>query len=320
MLRRATRLLKADVEYPQIPLEPREDNKNEVAIVACGDFVGPQERFQKVAGVVRVLRGYTGSKKEAPSRQKIYDYTEALLIEFDSQKVSYNDILDVWHECDNPWESHSKQYQSALYWRSLKQQDEALHYMQFLQAKNPTKTLHTVVERAFRFYKAKQNCRQIPLTPKWEGNDIAIVACGNFLIPKDRYQGTEGVKRVLVGYTNGVKEAPKDYKPYDHTEAVLIEYNPEEISYRGILDIWHEVDDPFTEGTRQYRSAIFWKSLSQQDTALSYIHEIQVVNPSQTLHTEIERARKFYEVEIYDNESNGRMSRISMTSSTSSSR
>ena len=103
-----------------------------------------------------------------------------------------------------------------------------------------------------------------------------------------------------MGYTGGKREGPKDYKPYDHTHAILIEYNPSEISYRSILELWHDMDDPWHEEKRRYRSAVFWKTLSQQDTAISYIHEIQATNPSEKLHTDIERAHKFYEVEQYD--------------------
>lgn len=190
MLKRATNAFKADTKCPLIPLEPREDEGNEIAVLACGEFFAPRERFQKLEGVERVILGYTGGKKrEIPTHHKIHDHSEALLIEFDPKKLSFRDILEVWHECDNPWEpSKSKQYQSAVFWKSLKQQDEALNFTQQLQAKNPSKTLHTAIERIYKFYKAKQPCREIPLTPKREGNDVAIVACGNFIIPKDRFE------------------------------------------------------------------------------------------------------------------------------------
>lgn len=103
-----------------------------------------------------------------------------------------------------------------------------------------------------------------------------------------------------MGYTGGKRDGPKDHKPYDHTHAILIEYNPSEISYRSILEIWHEMDNPWQEEKREYRSAVFWKSLSQQDTAINYIQEIQATKPSEKLYTDFERARKFYEVEKYD--------------------
>jgi peptide methionine sulfoxide reductase MsrA len=140
-------------------------------------------------GVERVVLGYTGGKKEKPTFTKIIDHTEALLVEFNPQKVSYRQILEVWHECDsNPWEKEKAQYRSALFWKSLSQQDTALQFIQELQAKNPNKKLHSEVERARRFYRAKQTCPELPLEPKQEGNEIVVVACGNFVDPQRRFE------------------------------------------------------------------------------------------------------------------------------------
>lgn len=48
MIKAAKNVFKADHECPIIPLEPRKDQGNEIAIVACGDFTAPRQRFQKV--------------------------------------------------------------------------------------------------------------------------------------------------------------------------------------------------------------------------------------------------------------------------------
>jgi peptide methionine sulfoxide reductase MsrA len=112
----------------------------------------------------------------------------------------------------------------------------------------------------------------------------------------------EGVERVITAYTGGKKESPKHHKPYDHTEALFIEYNPTVISYSQILEVWHKCDNPWEEQFPQYRSAVFWEALSQQDTTLQYIKELQANNPNKKLYTDVERVRKVYEVEVYESD------------------
>ena len=80
----------------------------------------------------------------------------------------------------------------------------------------------------------------------------------------------------------------------------MIEYAPTILSYRQILELWHECDNPWEEATSpQSRSAIFWKTLSQQDEALQFVEELQAKKPSAKVFVDIERVRKFYEFEIY---------------------
>jgi peptide methionine sulfoxide reductase MsrA len=112
----------------------------------------------------------------------------------------------------------------------------------------------------------------------------------------------EGVERVITAYTGGKKESPKHHKPYDHSEALFIEFNPTLISYSQILEVWHECDNPWEEQIQQYRSAVFWKALSQQDTTLQFIEELKANNPKKKLYTDVEPVRKVYEAEVYESE------------------
>lgn len=111
----------------------------------------------------------------------------------------------------------------------------------------------------------------------------------------------EGVERLIIGLTGGKQENPKDGKPLDHTYALLIEFTPTILSYRQILELWHECEKPVKEETtQQTRSAIFWKTLPQQDAALQFVEEMQAKNSAVEVFVHIERVRKFYEVEIYN--------------------
>ena len=104
----------------------------------------------------------------------------------------------------------------------------------------------------------------------------------------------------MAGLTGGKQENPKDFKPLDHTVALLVEFAPTIISYRQLLELWHECDNPWEEATTPLsKSAIYWRNLPQQDEALQFVEELQAKKPSAKVFVDIERARKFYEVEIY---------------------
>lgn len=112
------------------------------------------------------------------------------------------------------------------------------------------------------------------------------------------------MERVATGFTGGKQENPKDDMPHDHTQAILIEYAPTILSFRQILEVWHENDTPFgEEEARQHRAAIFWKTLTQQDVALDFVDELQAKNPTAKVSVDVERVYKFYDVET-DSDSN----------------
>jgi peptide-methionine (S)-S-oxide reductase len=73
-----------------------------------------------VEGVTRCVVGYTGGVQEEPTYQNICDYTEALLVEFDPQKVSYEDILKEWWDMAAP-SPINRQYRTAVWYLSENQ-------------------------------------------------------------------------------------------------------------------------------------------------------------------------------------------------------
>jgi len=166
----------SDSDCPRVPLEPRKDERNQIAVVACGDFNAHQEKFLKLEGVERVILGYTGGGKSIPSFNKTNDHTEALLIEYNPQLTSFSKILMAWRECVDPWAKVKARYRAAIFWSSLSQQNEALEFVGNLQSKHPSKTLHVEVERARRFFRARQTYPVLPLEPKNEGREVAILA------------------------------------------------------------------------------------------------------------------------------------------------
>ena len=122
------------------------------------------------------------------------------------------------------------------------------------------------------------------------------------------FRRTRGVRSTLVGYTGGSTENP-DYKAVctgrtGHAEAVEVEFDPAEISYGELLEVFWDEHNPtqrnrqgFDIGT-QYRSAIFTHTPEQEVAASASKAKVQGRYRKGVV-TEIEPASKFYPAEDY---------------------
>lgn len=110
---------------------------------------------------------------------------------------------------------------------------------------------------------------------------VAVVAGGCFWCTEAVFGQLRGVVSVESGYTGGTMERP-DYRSVcsgrtGHAEAVRIQFDPAEIGYADLLDIFFATHDP-TQRDRQgndigtqYRSAIFPQNAAQQADARAAI-------------------------------------------------
>ena len=97
-----------------------------------------------------------------------------------------------------------------------------------------------------------------------------------------------GVTRCVVGYAGGNQPFPTYESMMDHTESVLVEYDPSLVSYGDILSKWRTMGEPYPTKT-QYRWAVFCLNKMQEKIAKEFCHEMQ--------HVDIEPATKFYMAE-----------------------
>ncbi len=140
--------------------------------------------------------------------------------------------------------------------------------------------------------------------------NIATFGGGCFWCTEADFEKVEGVIEVTSGYTGGHKENPT----YDqvsagktgHVEAVQVVYDPEKVSYKGLLEIfWRHVDptDPggqFVDRGSQYRSAIFYHNEEQRRLAEKSKEELGKSGRfDKPIVTEIVKFSKFYEAEDY---------------------
>lgn len=115
--------------------------------------------------------------------------------------------------------------------------------------------------------------------------EVAILAGGCFWGMEDILRDIPGVLETEVGYSGGTMANPGygDVKKGNtgHAESVRIVFDPSRISYSELLEKWFfRMHDPTTKNRQgndvgsQYRSAIFYGSQAQKETALTVIKRV----------------------------------------------
>jgi peptide-methionine (S)-S-oxide reductase len=110
-----------------------------------------------------------------------------------------------------------------------------------------------------------------------EGYEVALFGLGCFWGAEEIYWQVPGVWSTSVGYAGGMTPNPTYEEVCSgrtgHTEAVRVVYDAAQVTYADLVKIFFEVHDP-TQGMRQgndvgtqYRSAIYWTTPEQEQTA-----------------------------------------------------
>lgn len=119
-----------------------------------------------------------------------------------------------------------------------------------------------------------------------EGVQYAIFCAGCFWGVQHYFARQKGVLRTLVGYTGGQKDYPTyedvRYGKTGHIEAILVEFNPQLVSYEELCKLFFEIHDPAqTDGQgpdkgSQYLSAVFYvdnEQLEITNRLVSYLKD-----------------------------------------------
>jgi peptide-methionine (S)-S-oxide reductase len=143
--------------------------------------------------------------------------------------------------------------------------------------------------------------------------EVATLAGGCFWCLEAVYDLIAGVKAVESGYIGGELDTPT-YEAVcgggtGHAEAVRITFDPNVISYQELLEMFFVVHDPTTPNRQgndigtQYRSAIFYHSPKQQETAQALMASLdqEQLYPSPIV-TQLVPASTWYEAEAYHQE------------------
>ena len=143
------------------------------------------------------------------------------------------------------------------------------------------------------------------------GHEFATLGGGCFWCLEAVYEELQGVVEVEAGYAGGDVAHPTYRAVCDggtgHAEVVRIEFDPAQISYREILEVFFAIHDPTTLNRQgndvgtQYRSVIFYHSDEHKRIAEAIIHEAQPSYGEQIV-TQVAPAADYYRAETYHQE------------------
>lgn len=140
--------------------------------------------------------------------------------------------------------------------------------------------------------------------------EVATLAGGCFWCLEAVYEQLKGVEKVVSGYMGGHVDNPS-YTAVctgrtGHAEVVQVTFDPAQVSYRELLDVFFTIHDPTTLNQQgadvgtQYRSAVFTHGAEQEQTAREVIRDVEEEgiweNP---IVTQVTAATEFYPAEEY---------------------
>jgi peptide-methionine (S)-S-oxide reductase len=146
-----------------------------------------------------------------------------------------------------------------------------------------------------------------------EQNNIATLAGGCFWCLEAVFDDLQGVLDLVSGYAGGQVPHPS-YEAVctgatGHAEVVQITFDPAQISYRELLEVFFTIHDPTTLNRQgadvgtQYRSAIFYHSAEQQAIAQQVIADLTAAALwPEPIVSEVTPLNAFYPAEDYHQE------------------
>ena len=143
----------------------------EIAILALGCFWGPEEKFSKLDGVINTEVGYCGGKTNPTTYEEVCSgqtgHAEVVEIDFDEQKVSFEQLLTVFWSCHNPTQLNYQgpdigtQYRTAIFTMDEEQAEVAKDSKRIEQeSKIHNGDIKTEITPAQKFWRAEEYHQQ----------------------------------------------------------------------------------------------------------------------------------------------------------------
>ncbi len=157
--------------------------------------------------------------------------------------------------------------------------------------------------------------KEVVLVEKYSKQDLqkyetAYFASGCFWCVEAIFESVKGVKEVISGYSGGTEDNPTyeqvGYGKTSHAEAVAVYYDPNEISYIELVQVFFGSHDPTSLNRQgpdrgaQYRSIAFYKNPEEKKIIESYMAALKDSNIyDDPIVTEVTAFTKFYDAEDY---------------------
>ena len=151
----------------------------------------------------------------------------------------------------------------------------------------------------------------VDLPASHASSEVMVVAGGCFWGVQGVFQHVKGVSNALSGYAGGAKSTAiyevTNSGTTGHAESVEVTYDPRQVTYGQLLQVFFSVAHDPTQLNRQgpdtgtqYRSTIFAANAAQADIAKAYIAQLNQARAfKRPLVTTIEVGREFYPAEKY---------------------
>ena len=146
-----------------------------------------------------------------------------------------------------------------------------------------------------------------------DGLEVATLGGGCFWCTEAVFDGVRGVVSVESGYSGGHVPNPSYERvctsTTGHAEAVQVTFDPKELPYRELLEIFFATHDPTTLNRQghdvgtQYRSVIFYHSPEQEQTARQVVADLEAERIwDKPIVTQVAPFEAFYPAEDYHQE------------------
>lgn len=141
-----------------------------------------------------------------------------------------------------------------------------------------------------------------------DNTERATLGGGCFWCTEAAFKELDGVESVTSGYAGGHVENPS-YRAVcqgttGHAEVVQIEYDPDEVGYVDLLEVFFTIHDPTTKDRQgpdvgsQYRSIVLYHDEKQRELVEEFVYELDQSDAyDDEIVTETERLETFYEAE-----------------------
>jgi peptide-methionine (S)-S-oxide reductase len=134
--------------------------------------------------------------------------------------------------------------------------------------------------------------------PTRDETETATFALGCFWGPDGRFGAMDGVVRTRVGYAGGSKVDPTYHDLGNHTEAFQVDYDPDERSFRELLDRAFRGHDHNRQPSNvQYQNVLFVSTPEQAETITEYLDSRGLTRDG--IETRIEQLSRFHLAEEY---------------------
>lgn len=136
----------------EFKLDKNQPDNFETATFALGCFWSPDALFGGLQGVIRTRVGYAGGNKLNPTYRDLGSHSETVQIDYKPDKISYNELLEIFWKNHNPRSKQKTQYASKIFYQSKEEKEKA---QSSLEEEDENNQINTEIQELDKFWIAE---------------------------------------------------------------------------------------------------------------------------------------------------------------------